>query len=469
MEYGDVIVVGAGAAGIAAAISAKEAGANTIILEKGPNVGWTNTCRSGGNISIAVENRFRKDFYKMSAEEKAAEAMQLTGGHCNPELIKAWRENIDDTIAWLEKWGLKWRKGAEKSSVQRGAEGGGAGLSKQLLNMAQSAGVKIFFNTKAEKLLINERGRVSGLKAKTEEGFREFPAAAVVLATAGFQANQEMLLKYFGPDFTYGSKLTGSPYSTGDGHLMALEAGAQLINLDQFHTRTVDRSWRPGATGSPGPVRNLPNLYPYAILVNRLGQRFMDEASTSNTIANSILKQTEATVAMIFDEKIRPLFPQEVAQYRPPDVIIKASSLEEAAAKIEVPYHALLDTVHSYNKAVEEGRAASLPIPKRQFAHKIEVPPFYIIYPMWSGLNCTLGGLKINSHAEVLDRENRPIPGLYAAGEMIGGFFFGRYKTGPGGEVYYEGNYQVTTSSLSACVVFGRIAGSRAAALARHY
>lgn len=463
----DVIVVGAGAAGIAAAIAASEKGARTIILEKGPNIGWTNTCRAGGSISIAVENRMRKDIYKMSTAEKITEAKELTSGHCNPDLIKTWRENIDSVISWLEKWGIKWTENSSKSPVSRQAEGRGAGLAKQLQNMAEKAGVQIYFNTRAEKLLINSKGELYGIKARTPEGFQEYSAKAVVLATAGFQANHEMLLKYFGPEFTYGAKLTGSPHSTGDGHIMAQEAGAQLINLDQFHTRTIDKSWRPGSTGSPGPVRNLPNLYPYSILVNRTGQRFMDEATTSNTIACSILKQPEATVAMLFDEKIRQLYPEEVKNYKPAKVIMKADSLEELAKIIEVPYSSFLNTMKEFNRAVEKGDSASLPVPKRKFAHKVEIPPFYAIYPMWSGLNCTLGGVKINTEAQVMDRDDNPVPGLYAAGEMIGGFFFGTYKLGPGGEIYYQGNYQVTTSSLSACVVFGRIAGNNAAAHAR--
>ncbi len=466
----DVIVVGAGAAGIAAAIAAKESGARTIILEKGPNIGWTNTCRAGGNISIAVENRLprnrtgeKKDFYKMSAEEKAAEALELTGGHCDPELIKTWRANIDDTMSWLEKLGIKWTGESRSSPVARMAEGKGAGLAKQLVSMAEKAGVEITFNTKAERLLVNKTGGIAGIMAMTPGGLREYLAGAVVLATAGFQANHEMLLKYFGPEFTYGVRLTGSPHSTGDGHIMANEIGAQMINLDQFHTRTIDRSWRPGSTGSPGPVRNLQNLYPYAILVNSSGQRFMDESTTSNTIACSILKQSEATVAMIFDEKIRLLYPEEVKGYRPANVIMKADSLEELAKEIEAPYKVLQETLQSFNRAVEENKAALLPVPKRKCAHKIEIPPFYAIYPLWSGLNCTLGGVKINTEARVMDRDNNPIPGLYAAGEMIGGFFFGKYKIAPGGEIYYQGNYQVTTSSISACVVFGRVAGRNAA------
>ena len=467
MDNIDVIVVGAGTAGIAAAIAAQENGARTAILEKGPNIGWTNTCRAGGNISIAVENRMRKQFYKMSAEEKAAEALELTGGHCDPDLIRTWRENIDNTIVWLEKWGIQWTRDSANSPVARHAEGKGAGLAKQLVNLAEKAGVKAYFSTKAEKLLLDDRGRIAGVTAKTPAGLQNYPAAAVVLATAGFQANHEMLLKYLGPEFTYGAKLTGSPHSTGDGHIMASDIGAQMINLDQFHTRTIDKSWRTGSTGSPGPVRNLPNLYPCAILVNRAGQRFMDEATTSNTIACSILKQPEATVAMIFDEKTRLLHPDEVQNYKPANVIVKAGSIEELAQKIEAPYATLLETLQSFNKAVDEGKAAALPVPKRKFACKVESPPFYAIYPLWSGLNCTLGGVKIDEGSRVLDRDSNPIPGLYAAGEMIGGFFFGKYQMGPGGEISYQGNYQVTTSSISACVVFGRIAGNNAASLAK--
>lgn len=464
-------MVGAGAAGLTAAIAAAEAGAKVGVLEKAPDIQDTNTSRSGGGISIIKERELDPNARRLSAEEKAEEAVRLTDGGCDPSLIKTWRKSIDATIQWLTKAGLKWGKPVSSGipeSQGRVALGAGAGLNKQLLSIAEKKGCEILFNCRAEGLLTDSMGRISGVRTRTVEGIKGHNAAAVVLATGGFQANQELLLRYFGPEFgasfAYDVRLTGSPFSTGDGLLMAQAVGAKLVNLDKCHGRNIDHRWVPGSTCMPGPYRDL--QYPivhHAIWVNKLGRRFMDEVSISDSAASSILKQPGQTVAYIFDENIKNLRPNLVEGFRPPEALIKAGTLEEIAARISIPYQALKATIEEYNDAVGKGKAAYLVVPKSGYAVKIENPPFYAVYPVWFGLNCTLGGPKITGQAQVVDRDDIPIPGLFAAGEMIGGFFSGRYLTTMGGATYYRGNYQVTTASLSTCIVFGRIAGTNAA------
>lgn len=461
-ETQDVVVVGAGAAGLSAAISAAEKGARVSVLEKAADLKRTNTSRSGGFISIAMERELDSHAKRLSPKAKMEEAMAITGGRIDPDLVLAWAENVDDTVEWLEKIGIKWTPSPIGIPREAGVAtlGAGAGLNKLLLSAARERGVKVYFQTKALRLHTSSSGEVNGVLARSPEGSPMlFLANATVLATAGFQANQEMLLKYFGPSFTYNVRLTGSPVSTGDGILMAQEAGAQLMNMDQFHSRNIDDSWVPGSSGMWGPVRELQTLCHYGIFVNSLGKRFMDEADTSDIIAASIIRQPEGWISILWDEKIKELVPAEVQNYRPPEMVIRSMTIEELADKIRVPSDVLEETLSEFNRAADGDKASKLDIPKRAFARRIENPPYYAVSPVRCGLNCTLGGVKINSKAQVIDRDNRPIPGLFASGEMIGGFFFGRYFQTRQGATYYKGNYQVTAASLSVCIVFGRIAG----------
>lgn len=468
-DHQGVVAVGAGVAGLTASLAAVQAGAKTTVLEKAPDISDTNTSRSGGAIAFAKEREMHPDAERLTPQEMADKARQISRGHCLPELVKTWRENIDDTLQWLQDSGLRVTTESAfnlgRSSLQ--VLGKGAGLNKQLLAMAQNAGVNVLFQTRAEKLLQDNKGKVVGVRAMTPEGLKDFIADGVVLATAGFQANQEMLMKYLGAKFAYGVKLTGSPFSTGDGHIMVQELGARLINMDQYHCRQIDRSWAPGTAGHPGP-RQLQPFQHYGIFVNRLGKRFMDEYglnTRSNSVSCSILGQPGMEVAYIWDEEIKAKMGEKFNRYLPEGIIIKAQTLEELAEAIEVPAAALKRTAEEFNRAVKDGKALDLGVPKSDFAFKIEHPPFYAIYPAWGGMNCTLGGPQITPRAEVVNRDGTPIPGLYACGEMIGGFFFGDYYATPGGTSYYEGTYQVITSSLSACIVFARIAGREAAKL----
>lgn len=470
MEPGfDVVVVGAGAAGLTAAIAAAEGGAKTIVMDKAPDITNTNTSRSGGTIAIAKEREMHPESPRLSAAEQAERAWQLSGGHVEVELVKTWRENIDETLEWLKQRGLRFRKHPTISqpgdAVQ--SEGKGAGLNKQLLAMAKEAGVSVLFNTKATKLLTDDYGAVIGVRAMTTERAKDFRAKGVVLATGGFQANQEMLLKYMGAGFAYRVKLTGSPFSTGDGHIMVREVGARLVNMNQFHCRQIDRSWRPGTSGTPGP-RQLQPYHHYGIFVNKQGKRFIDEyglLTRSNSVACSIMEQPEAEVAYIWDEQIASMMGDELTGYLPPGIVIKTKSIEELAGTIDIPYGDLRRTIEEFNNATQEGKAVNLDVPKSKFASRIANAPFYCIYPAWAGLNCTLGGPQISSKGEVIDRDGKPIRGLYACGEVIGGFFFGRYIPNRDGTVFYSGTYQVITSSLSTCIVFARIAGSNTAGL----
>lgn len=466
-ETYDVIVVGAGVAGLTAAIAASTSGARTIVLEKATDIRWTNTSLSGGSISFAKEREMYPDARRMSVEEKVQQAIELTNGRVNPELVRAWRLNVDSTLSWLKKLGLK--PGAEgrmpvPSSAAFNTRGAGAGLNKQLLTIAGRAGVKVIYNARAVGLLTGKQNDVVGVKAKTLNGLIDYVGRGVVLAAAGFQANRDMVKTYIGSEFAQNTKLTGSPFSVGDGHRLAEEVGAKFVNMESFHCRQIDKSWVPGSPGHFGP-RQLQPLQHYGIFVNKLGKRFMDEYGPtvrSDTVSCTIIRQPDGEVAYLWDAAVSALMGKKLDNYRPEGVVFQANTLDEVAKVIGCPLAELKKTVGVFNKAARAGKAGELDVPKSDFVHPLEKPPFTGIFPVWSGHNATFGGPAINGRAEVLDSKDNPIPGLYAAGETAGGFFYGHYSTTPGGATYYQGNYQVTSSALGYCIVFGQIAGANA-------
>ncbi len=269
------------------------------------------------------------------------------------------------------------------------------------------------------------------------------------------------MLKYVGPEITYLQLITGSQYNTGDGLIMAQDVGAQLINLTVCHIRTTDRFF------GEGPSRFMTNIYPMGIYVNQNCQRFVDEGTAdSDTIANAIVYQPESKAALIFDEKACAKYPKEYETYPHRDEVIKiAQSIEELAHKIELPPEGLRKTIDEFNAAVKDGKAPGLPIPKTQKAFTIDTPPYYGFYPVLPGLNHPLGGLKINTRAQVLDMENEPIPGLYAAGSIVNWAFGKPYEVGT--VKTFKGSYHAGASAgLAIALVFGRIAGENAASRA---
>lgn len=466
-EKSDVVIVGAGVAGLVAAIAAREDGASPLVLDKAPDIHKTNTSRSGGNIRHHQERCLDPNARELTVEERIQQAMSLTGGRVAPDLIRAFAEHIDEDIQWLTRLGMRWkgRSGEHRSMGRATAEGEGPGLNKQLLRIAQSLGCQVIFSVKVEGLLTDGTGAIAGVRTMSREGFRNIETPAVVLATGGFQANQEMLIRYLGTGFAHSCRSVGSPYSTGDGHRMAESLGAKLVHMDQLHCTQADKSWTPGSVGKPG----IGQLHPssnYGILVNRLGRRFVDETAGGDSIANSILAQPRKEAALIIDERIRALDPAKVDGYVPAGTVIRADSLTDIARTIGCPYGELERTIREFNANVVDGAAPGLDIHKERCGFKIETPPYCCIYPVWATLNCTLGGPLTTSRAQIINLENSIIPGLYAAGEMVGGFYFGQYRHTGGGAVFYTGNYLQTTASLANCLVFARVAGKEAAAMA---
>lgn len=475
-----IVVIGAGMAGLTAALEAVSQGIDVVVLDKlGPvtspvrqvpdGVG-NETSRAGGGGISRFSAEILVDKLRTSSGDYVGDAglgnlnpieillerhLQRSRGRVDQELIYTYLKNVFNDCCWLrDDVGLPYVDGGRR------VKGNGFGLITFLYKAAASKGIKIMFECKAVKLLTEvATGKLRGVRVQAGGKQLDLKARAIVLATGGFEGNEEMMLKYVGPEITYGTVLTGSKDNTGDGHLMAGRVGAQLVNLQTCHIRTTDKLL------GIGPSRSLLGTYPLGIYVNQRCQRFLDEGvADSDTIANAIAYQPGSVAALIFDDQARARFPREYEKYpHKEEVIHVAGSIEELANKLRLHPLKLTALIDEFNQAVAGGQAHKLPIPKTANAYKLEQPPFYGFSPVLPGLNHSLGGLKINSKAQVLNREGMPIAGLYAAGSLVNWSFGSAVEIE--GITSYQGSYHAGASSgLGTALVFGRIAGRYAAA-----
>ena len=484
----EVIVVGAGNAALAAAVSAREQGASRVVaLEKAPEeLRGGNTHYSGGLFRFAFDRA--EDLPRLAPEAERQvpgfvasvepyprerfreDLMRVTEGRTDPELSELLIDRSYDTVAWMVAQGMvmeaavslsgvrvdgkiKWSPGA----ILR-ARHEGVGLSRMWFEIAERRGVEIRYATSVVRLLQDGRGRVTGVMIHDADGLRELSARAVVLACGGFEANPEWRARYLGRPWDH-AKVRGTRYNTGDGLRMALEIGA--LPHGQWtgcHSTPID------AEAPPHGDRKLTDKtnrlsYPYGVLVNMRGRRFFDEGEdfqfyTYAKLGGIILGQPHGVAYQIFDAKVDALLEGRYKTGKP----AVADSLKELMAKLPLEQAAAFRTLEDYNAAVVDGprfdptvrdglSAPTLEVPKSNWAQRLDTPPF-VAYPVTGGITFTFGGVRVNSRAQVLATTWDPIPGLYACGEMVGGLFHINY---PGG------------SGLMSGAVFGRIAGAQAA------
>lgn len=482
----DIVVVGAGNAALCAAIAAREQGKDVIVLEKAPKKEMGgNSYYTHGSIRFAYRNEediksiipdlseeqlSMTDFGSYPAEQFYDDLITLTEYKTDPELASVLADQSFATMKWLVShnvrfvpiYGRQAFKIDGKFKFWGGmiveAVGGGPGLVAQLYTAAKNLGISFYFNAMATKLLHDDRG-VYGVVYKQNGQTKTIHAQAVILASGGFHANTEMRARYLGEKWDVAT-VRGSRYNTGDGIRMALEIGAMPHgHWSGAHAVCIDlnaRDFQPD-----GQLLS----FPFGIMVNAHGERFVDEGAdfrnyTYAKIGKLILEQPGQLAWQIFDRKTLHLLRDE---YKGRTVTkVRANSLEELARKLTgVEPEGFLRTVKEFNAAVQtdipfnpnikDGRGTKgLRIPKTNWAQPIDEPPFEA-YGVTCGITFTYGGLKINTRCEVHDLLNQPIPGLYAAGELVGGLFYFNYPGGAG---------------LMAGSVFGKIAGEQAAKFA---
>jgi tricarballylate dehydrogenase len=487
----DVVVVGGGNAALCAALSAREHGAKVLVLERAPeDQRGGNSAYTGGGfrmVHAGVETVrsvvpdlsegeiVNTDFGEYSVEQYLDDLGRVTQWYCDPDLAEALVLQSTETVQWLHGRGVRFvprfgryafkHEGKFKffGGTVVEAAGGGRGLVQAEYNAAVKHGIDIRYGARALALLRTRTG-IDGVRIEADGTEEEMHARAVVLAAGGFEANREWRARYLGPGWDM-AKVRGTRYNTGDGIRMALDVGAQPYGQwSGCHSVSWER-YAPDFGELDRPITASRNGYPFSIMINAHGKRFVDEGAdfrnyTYAKYGRVVLEQPGSFAWHVFDAQAQHLLHEE---YRSKGTTkVQADTLEELAARMEdVDAAQFLQTVREYNAAIardvpfnpniKDGRRTTgLAIDKSNWALALEKPPF-AAYAVTCGITFTFGGVKIDTSTHVLDIADKPLPGLYAAGELVGGLFYFNY---PG------------SSGLMAGSVFGRIAGREAATYA---
>lgn len=447
-EEADVVVVGGGGAGLAAAVSAAENGAKVILIEKMPMLGG-NTIRSGGAYNAVDPERQKAQGIEDSVDKHFEQTFKGGDEKADPKLVRVLVENALAGLKWLESYGMKFQDkifaviGATWPRSHQAVDPSGTGFIKTLKAAAEKLGVKIYLETRATELITDSSGRVVGVKAETKDKKPiTFKAKkGVVLATGGFSANVEMRTKY-NPKLTANIPTTNHPGATGDGIVMAEKIGAATVGMEYIQLLSL-------ATPGTGSLQGCVTIgIDSVIFVNKQGVRFVKEDARRDVLAEAVLAQEGGMYYMINDSKIvgeTNQFGEKIEDLIKQGLVFKADTLKELAQKIGVPADALEKTVADFNKMVQTKNDPQFG--RTVFANTIDKGPFYAC-PRVPAVHHTMGGLKINEKTEVISKDGKVIPGLYAAGEVTGGI---------------HGSNRLGGNALPDTIVFGRIAGKNAA------
>ena len=480
-----VAVVGGGNAALNAAIAARQGGAEVTLLERAPfalrggNSRFTAGAMRTVYDGIADLHRLmpeltadeidRADFGSYSREQFYDDLARVTQYRTDPDLAERLVESSFETLLWMRGLGVRFlplygRQSFEMDGKVRfwggltvEAWGGGPGLVDSLTAIAQKAGVKVHYDMRVQGL----RRTASGFEVAVGEQL--LAVDAVVLACGGFESNPAWRARYLGPGWDL-AKVRGTRFNTGDGIRMATALGAATRgNWSGCHAVAWDMN--APEFGDLGVGDNFQkHSYPFGILINQAGRRFVDEGAdfrnyTYARYGREVLEQPGQCAWQLFDAKVAHLLRDEyrirqVTRQRADSIEALASQLanEGVAAEALIAeigrFNAAVDVSTPFDPAIKDGRGTrGLEVPKSNWANRLDQPPFDA-YGVTCGITFTFGGLAVDAEARVQGEDGAPIPGLFAAGELVGGLFYFNYPGGTG---------------LTSGAVFGRTAGANAA------
>ena len=491
----DLIIVGAGGAGLSAAVTAKDLGVkNVLVLEKMPVIGGnTLRCASAFNaadpdrqkalpmtetlkeavVKAISEKPVSEEHAKLMADVKAKYEAYLKSGSkalfdC-PEwhalqtynggdkvghipLIRQYSNNVLDTLHWMQSKGspvmdrVSQGAGALWQRTHQLDAPAGLGLIDPLYQSAVKQGVNFKLGMRVQDLILNDKGRVIGVTATDKVGNKyEFTSKdGVILATGGYSQNKEMRQKS-APHLTPEMVSTNQPGATGDGIVIATRHGADTTGMNYVQVYPLAT---PGTGALQGRARKMSGLDD-VIDVNKNGERFVKEDARRDEFVAAIKKQPGGVVYDINDSSIvKPLnsFNEDGETLVSIGRIYMADSLADLAKQLGMPADKLEATVAEFNKMVEAKNDPKFG--RKLFDRPIVKPPFYAT-PRAPSIHHTMGGLQISTNAQVLDKKGKPIPGLYAAGEVTGGI---------------HGSNRLGGNATADVLTFGRIAAKSAVA-----
>jgi len=486
-EY-DVIVVGAGNAAMCTALSAREKGARVLVLERASeDERGGNTRFTAGAMRVVYdglddlldlmpdlsdEEKQNTDFGTYPADRFFDDMARVTEYRANPDLVELLVRESHPTLAWMRSKGIRFMPMYSRQAFKVDghyrfwggltieAWGGGPGLVEAEFDACAREGIEVRYGARATALLADDAG-VHGVRVRCQGRTQDIVARAVVLACGGFEANAEWRTRYLGPGWDL-AKVRGSRFNTGDGIRMALDIGGMPIgNWSGCHAVGWDRNAPTFGDLAVGDGFQK-HSYPFGIMVNATGRRFVDEGAdfrnyTYAKYGRVVLEQPGQFAWQVFDAKVDHLLRDE---YRIREVTrAESDTLEGLAEKLEgVDPKQFLETVKEFNASVradisfdptvKDGRTTEGVVPaKTNWANPLDTPP-YKAFSVTCGITFTFGGVAIDTDAAVVDTDGATIAGLYAAGELVGDLFYFNYPGGTG---------------LTSGSVFGRIAGASAA------
>ena len=414
-ESTDIVIIGSGGAGLSSAITATEKGAKVIVLEKMAYFGG-NSNRSEGEMNAAGTKQQKAHGITDDTPERFA-ADTIRGGHGlnDPALVKALTENAASAEEWLLDLGAHFCHRMGRGGGQTRARGHGPcdgspvgiEIMRVLGERADKDHIDMRLNNRVTKILM-KNGKVSGVQVKTPKGMETINAKAVILATGGFGANHKMVEKYR-PELK-GFSTTNHPGATGDGIILAQQAGAGLTDIEQIQIH-------PTVIKKNGALISESMRARGGFLLNKNGKRFTNELLTRDVVSANELKQPGGIAYLVIDNSIYSK--NKMAQnYTAEKLMTKCDTIADVAKLIGVDEKVVQASFDQYHKAFDNKKDDLFGRPEMLI--RMDQAPYFVA-EVTPGIHHTMGGVKIDPQAEVLTPEKKPIPGLFAAGEVTGG------------------------------------------------